>query len=99
LVLRTNLKVTDVPYKSTVNLKKSNFFSFDDSEHENYKDNDDDDNEQNTALVHTIMSLQLPQNVGNYLTSSEPVGFSGHCSMEQVIKSVNKSYRYSCLMI
>jgi len=70
--------------------KKSKFFSFYDSEQEN-----DDDNAQNTALVSMIM---LPQMVGNYLTENL-LASQGHCSMEQVIKSVNKSYRYLCLMI
>ena len=59
---------------------------------------DDDDNEQYTALVSMITSLRLPQNVGNYLTENL-LASQGHCSMKEVIKSVNKPYRYLCPMI
>jgi len=36
------------------------------------------------ALVNTIMILQVPQNGGNFLTSSEPVSFSRRTLLDEV---------------
>jgi hypothetical protein len=34
------------------------------------------DSDRWTAVVSAVMNLQLPENAGNFLTSSEPVSFS-----------------------